>query len=293
MDSVTHTLFGLALYGAVDKRNLSKSEKRALLGCALVGSQIPDIDVISALWDTQGRYQMWHRGITHSLFLVPFWALLISALSALIFKVKGRFLFAFSLLAVFIHNTADIFNAWGTGYFEPFSSVRLTFGTTPIVDFVFWLVILLGFLVVRFVPHKWQSFKVYRFVWLLIILQVVSQSLQGAVLYERYKHEYEQLTLVADFIPTQFMLVGKKGAVVEMKYGDVLRGVRLRETLVSQEDADRELLFGKNKYAKTLVEWSPFVVWVEDERRIAVFDPRFYRNGNSFLMEEYLKPKVK
>ncbi|MGO4889658.1 metal-dependent hydrolase [Anaerobacillus sp. MEB173] len=54
MDSVTHTLFGLTLYGAVDKKDMSTNMKRALLLTTVVGSQLPDIDVVSPycpLWE--------------------------------------------------------------------------------------------------------------------------------------------------------------------------------------------------------------------------------------------------
>jgi inner membrane protein len=46
MDTITHTLFGLTLYGAANKSNMNKSHKRALLFTTVVGSQIPDIDVV-------------------------------------------------------------------------------------------------------------------------------------------------------------------------------------------------------------------------------------------------------
>jgi inner membrane protein len=289
MDTVTHTLFGLALYGAVNKKRMTKNERRALLCCTLIGSQIPDIDVVSSLWDANGRYQMWHRGITHSLFLVPLWAWLIAYPVRLFFKVDGRFWFWITALAVLIHNTADIFNAWGTGYFEPFSAVRLTFGTTPIVDLVFWVIILLAFLIVRFSPQKGAPHRIYRWAWVLIALQVISQGVQGAILYEQTRHDYDRVTLVADFVPTQFVVVAQKGAVVELLAGDVWQGLAVRERLYSDVDADKETLFRNNPRARTLVEWSPIVVWRDDGTRIAVFDPRFYRNGESFLTEEWLR----
>jgi inner membrane protein len=62
------------------------------------------------------------------------------------------------------------------------------------------------------------------------------------------------------------------------------------ETLVSQEQADLEPLFARNPAARTLMEWSPFVVIVDDGQRLGVYDPRFYRNGESFLFE-YLEKK--
>lgn len=289
MDTVTHTLFGLSLYGAVNKEHMEPQQKRALLCCMIVGSQIPDIDVISAWWDTQGRYQMWHRGITHSIFLVPLWALVITWLSGLLFKIKRWQWYGLTALAVLIHDTSDIFNAWGTGYFEPLSAARLTNGTTPIVDVVFWLLMLLGFLVARFRWVKWPSHRIFQVVWLFIALHTMSQATQGALLYEQQRDNYDEVTIVADFIPTQFSIVGKKGNVVEMKYGNVFQGLQLRHTFVSDDNVDQQLVFRQNPRARTLVEWAPFVVWTEDEKRITVFDPRFYRGKASFLTEEYVK----
>lgn len=72
MDTITHTLFGLGLYGAVNKRDMDKNTKRAYLLTAVGASQIPDIDVISRLWDTEGLYQMWHRALPIQFFLLRF-----------------------------------------------------------------------------------------------------------------------------------------------------------------------------------------------------------------------------
>lgn len=104
MDTITHTLFGLTLYGAVDKSRMTRREKQALLFTTVTGSQIPDIDVISAWWDTAGRYQMWHRGLTHSVFLVPVFAALLAGMARLVWKVKGWSWFVIGMIAVFIHN---------------------------------------------------------------------------------------------------------------------------------------------------------------------------------------------
>lgn len=58
-------------------------------------------------------------------------------------------------------------------------------------------------------------------------------------------------------------------------------------TLTSAEEADLEPLFTANPAAKTLVEWSPFVVIVDEEDHLGVYDPRFYRSGESFLYEYF------
>jgi inner membrane protein len=287
MDTVTHTLFGLTLYGAVDKSQMTVKEKRALLLTTLVGSQIPDIDIVSSWWDTAGRYQMWHRGITHSLFLVPVWAVLIVFLIKILFKVKGRIWFGMALLAVFIHDTSDIFNAWGTGYFEPVSTMRLTFGTIPIVDLVFWGLMLGGLLLARFGRGrlKLPSHQIFKGVWVLIALHILIQTTQGGLMYNMYKDQYEQVALSADFIPGVFTVIGKQAGTVELNRGTLWTGVETIAVLKSQDDANLDTLFTENPKAKTLVEWSPFVVVVDDGETLGVYDPRFYRNGQSFLFE--------
>ncbi|WP_284641707.1 metal-dependent hydrolase [Paenibacillus silviterrae] len=288
MDTVTHTLFGLTLYGAVDKSRMSRKEKQSLLFTALAGSQIPDIDVISAWWDTAGRYQMWHRGLTHSVFLVPVWAALLSGLSHLFWRTGMRRWFLFTMLAVFIHDSSDLFNAWGTGYFEPLSTMRITFGTIPIVDLVFWALMLGGLLVVRFGRGRMKSHQVYRAVWGLMLLHVVLQSVQGSVLYEQAKGQYEQVALSADFVPGVFTVVGKSGEQVVLSKGSVWSKPQPVAELKSAENAELGPLFAHNPKAATLLEWSPFVVIVDDEQRLGLYDPRFYRNGESFLFE-YMK----
>jgi inner membrane protein len=285
MDTITHTLFGLTLYGAVDKTNLTRKEKNVLLFTSIAGSQIPDIDVISAWWDTSGRYQMWHRGITHSLFLVPVWAALFALIARYGFGLRGWLWFAVAMAAVFIHDTSDIFNAWGTGYFEPFSQVRLTFGVIPIVDLVFWALIAGGAIFARFGRARWRSHRIFQLVWLFIVLHIGIQSVQGALLLHEAKKQYEMVTLSADFIPGVFTVIGKNGTELHLQSGSVWGGMKHTATLTSAEDADLTPLFAINPEAKTLMEWSPFVVVVDDGKHLGVYDPRFYRNGESFLYE--------
>lgn len=55
--------------------------------------------------------------------------------------------------------------------------------------------------------------------------------------------------------------------------------------LASAAVADLETFIAQNPRAQTLMEWSPVVVIEEDGERIGIYDPRFYRNGESFLYE--------
>ncbi|MCS0791004.1 metal-dependent hydrolase [Cytobacillus firmus] len=283
MDTITHTLFGLSLYSAVDKRDMDKNTKRAYLLTAVGASQIPDIDVISRLWDTEGLYQMWHRGITHSVFLTPVWALLFFLLSFLLFKVKDMKLFLLGWLAVFIHNTSDLFNAWGTGYLEPFSNMRITFGTIPIVDLVIWIIMGTAFIYSR--RNKLKSPFYFRMAWAFLLLHVIIQSTQGLIIYKQYDGQYDQVALSADFIPWTFSVITKKDDEVIIFNDNLFKKEETQYVLQSRETADLDKLFSQRPEARTLYEWSPFVVLVDDDERLGLYDPRFYRNGQSFLFE--------
>ncbi|MBS4220708.1 metal-dependent hydrolase [Bacillus sp. FJAT-49711] len=288
MDTITHTLFGLALYGTVDKKNMDKKYKGAYLLTAVGASQIPDIDVISQWWDNAGLYQMWHRGITHSLFLTPVWALLFFILCLLLFKIKDIKLFMLAWLAVFIHDTSDLFNAWGTGYLEPFSNIRLSFGTIPIVDFVIWIIIGASFLFSK--RNKLKSPYYFKLAWAFIALHIMVQSTQGFLIYKQYEKNVDQVALSANFIPWSFSVITKKDDKVTIYQDNLFQKKKELYVLQSNENADLDALFTELPEAKTLHEWSPFVVVVDDEDRLGLYDPRFYRNGQSFLFE-YIEKK--
>ena len=283
MDSITHTLFGATIYSSLHKEQATPKMKKALLFTSIVGSQIPDIDVISKPFDTQGLYQMWHRGITHSVLFVPIWALLISIMVYSIWRMKDRKIFYLGMGSVFLHITSDLFNAWGTGYLEPFSSMRISFGTIPIIDFVVWILILGGYLISRL--KKYPSYRISRMVLLLIMVHFLSQSVQGYFIYQSTKDQYDKQALSASFLPGHFQIFGKKGEVVEISKATIWNQPTVEKTLYSHETADLQSLFKTNPRAKTLYSWSPFVVVVDNEQQLGVFDPRFYRNGESFLYE--------
>lgn len=289
MDTITHTLFGLALYGAADKSKLAANERRALLFTAVLGSQIPDIDVVSQWWDTQGMYQMWHRGITHSIFMIPVWSLLIWLACRLFWKAKGWKLLGLAALAIWIHDTSDVLNAWGTGYLEPFSPARLTLGVIPIVDLVFWLAILVGYVLARY--GKRTSHRVFRGVWVAIALHVAIQCGFGYAAYDAVRDDYKQVALSADFIPWNFQVFGKNDDQIDVIRVNPFSEPEVVRTLASADGADLTPLFEVNPAARTLLDWSPFVVIVDDDDRLGLYDPRFFRNGESFLFE-YLEKKI-
>jgi inner membrane protein len=291
MDTVTHTLFGLTTYAAIDKTDKPPPLKKALLLSSLIGSQIPDSDIVLNLTE-KGKImeQMWHRGITHSFFMTPIWALLIYFICFLIWKRKDKIIFYAALVNVLIHIGFDGLNTWGTGLIEPFSSARISLGIIPIIDFVIWTIFLSAFIVSK-IKKNLPRYQVGRFAWLLIAIHVAIQGIQGFIFFQEAKGKYEEAALSAGFIPSHFQIIGKNDDVVEIYNTSLWGGAGQKEIIYSAEDADLTPLFAENPKAKVLETWSPFVVIVDDDERLGLFDPRFFRNGESFLFEYIEKAK--
>lgn len=142
MDSITHIVLGAAVAEtAVGK----KIGNKALLIGAIAGN-IPDFDSIFSLLFSPVDALFFHRGISHSLFVLVLLSPLIAFVLSKIDKdsrlkyVDWLWLIGLPWLS---HLIVDIFNTYGTGIFEPFSSIRVSYDSMAIID-VFLLVYLIS-----------------------------------------------------------------------------------------------------------------------------------------------------
>lgn len=117
------------------------------------------------------------------------------------------------------------------------------------------------------------------------MLHIAIQSIQGSILYNNYKTDYQDLALSASFIPWHFTIVGKNDNTIDLINDSLLTKAEFVDRLTSSDEVNLDHLFAENPAAATLYRWSPFVVVVDDDNRIGIYDPRFYRNGESFLGE--------
>jgi inner membrane protein len=136
MDTITHTALGACMGEAIAGKKIGK---RAMLWSALVNN-LPDIDMIAALWSDDIDILLRHRGITHSLLS----AFCIPAILAWIFKkfdarMTFRQWYFLFLAGMLTHIFTDALTVYGTGLLEPFSSYRVNFNTLFIIDPLFML----------------------------------------------------------------------------------------------------------------------------------------------------------
>lgn len=162
MDTLTHIVVGGCIGEAVAGRQLGR---RALFLGGLFQS-IPDLDFISSFWLDPVSDLVNHRGFTHSFLFT----ILVTPLLALIsIRLHRKQNISYSRWLLFIglellmHILLDAFNAYGTGWFEPFSYHRISFHTLFVVDPIFSILPLIAFIALLFsrASHRQKRKWVY------------------------------------------------------------------------------------------------------------------------------------
>lgn len=147
MDTLTHALSGALLASATapartDEQTLPLG-RRLFVG--FLAAAAPDLDfVFGYLGPIEYLYH--HRGITHSLILLPLWSFLLAKLAALAWRRDRPWKAYFGVIAmsIAIHIAGDWITSFGTIVFAPFSDSRYGLGTTFIIDLWFTGIILAG-----------------------------------------------------------------------------------------------------------------------------------------------------
>jgi inner membrane protein len=146
MDTLTHALSGALLARAtapaqVDEKTLPLG-RRLLVG--FFAAAAPDLDFVIG-YVGPVEYILHHRGVTHSLILLPLWAFLLARLGAAIWRDRPwQAYFGIIAMALGLHIAGDWITSFGTMVFAPFSDMRVGIGTTFIIDLWFTGIILAG-----------------------------------------------------------------------------------------------------------------------------------------------------
>lgn len=161
MDTLTHALSGALLARALTPsarhaaaRPLSDRARNVFgpevpvwqaLVVGLVAGAFPDSDVVLK-YVSDIAYLRGHRGVTHSLVMLPLWALLLGGLASLAFRRREAFRrYAWLAAAgVAIHIAGDWITQFGTMLLAPLSDARFGLGSVFIIDLIFSGIIVAG-----------------------------------------------------------------------------------------------------------------------------------------------------
>ncbi|MGD9309718.1 MAG: metal-dependent hydrolase [Desulfosarcina sp.] len=158
MDSLTQMTFGAACGEAVIG---NKVGRKALLWGAVLGT-LPDLDVFIPLGGPVNDF-VYHRGFSHSLFLLALLSPLIAWLITNIHSDTKRYYRRWVLLCFLVLEASvllDLLTIYGTQIFWPFDTTPMAIPILFIIDPLFTLPILLGVLSAlvlkrhRFIGHR-------------------------------------------------------------------------------------------------------------------------------------------
>jgi len=145
VDPLTHAFSGALLARATAPRGAPPRSLPRRVAAGFFACTFPDIDFVVGFVGPI-EYVMNHRGATHSILLLPFWAFLVAWVLAKILREPGgwRALYFVSALGIAAHIVGDLVTSYGTMILSPLSNARFAWGTTFIIDLWFTGIILAG-----------------------------------------------------------------------------------------------------------------------------------------------------
>jgi inner membrane protein len=145
MDTLTHALSGALLGKATSGIDGSALPLRRRIWFGFFAAAFPDIDFLLRPFVEPITFLTLHRGVTHSILLLPFWALLLAFMGGgPSRKFQPRDYLPLAIMSLAIHIAADVITAYGTMIFAPFSDYKASIPTTFIIDPWFTGILLAG-----------------------------------------------------------------------------------------------------------------------------------------------------
>jgi membrane-bound metal-dependent hydrolase YbcI (DUF457 family) len=188
MDTITHgiagALIGKAFCGGDDMFPAKPMNRARIITWSLMlGAIFPDIDVLRDIFSHDDLLMItWHRSITHSLLLLPIFALLLAVLTLWIARKFKWDAPSFAVLAliyaigILSHILLDLITTFGTMIWSPLAWSRPAWDLIFIVDFTFTGILL----VPQFVAWVYRDAKLARLrallVWLVFVLLTFSAA---------------------------------------------------------------------------------------------------------------------
>jgi inner membrane protein len=135
LDTLTHALSGALIARAAVAAKPAHTTRADCVALGFFAAAFPDADVVFSYLSPLA-YLYYHRGVTHSLLLLPLWAL---ALAWVWSRLRGRreafrsYLLV-AALGLGMHIAGDVITSFGTMVLAPLSDRRIAWDTTFIID---------------------------------------------------------------------------------------------------------------------------------------------------------------
>lgn len=194
----------MALGAVVGEALAGKRIGKSALLLGAIAQSLPDIDFITSFWMSFSENLLAHRGFTHSFLFIVLAAVGFAMFTNRWYRkpdMPFRLWLLFFGVQMLIHLLLDGCNAYGTGWFEPFSHARISFHFLFVADpfFSSWLGVAAIALLILKTDHplrrKWALYSLLACSMYLVYAfynkQVIETDLRTAlakqgITYQRY-----------------------------------------------------------------------------------------------------------
>ena len=195
-----------AVLGASFSQSFAKDKSKqltAMLIGALAG-MAPDLDVLIYSTDDPLLFLEFHRQFTHSLFFIPFGALLCALVFYPFIKNKLTFshIYLFSIFGFATHGLLDACTSYGTQLFWPFTNARIAWDIVSIIDPFFTIPILVGVVFSVYKKNHIYARSVFVYAIVFLCLGFVQKQRAEDVLYDLAQqrgHQAERIIVKPSF----------------------------------------------------------------------------------------------
>ncbi|MDX8393488.1 MAG: metal-dependent hydrolase [Mariprofundales bacterium] len=252
MDPFTHALAGAAIAGSSKKNSLPAGSMFWLPILAM----LPDADY-ALRFISDMHYIVYHRGMTHSLLLLPLWVLLAYALWP---KQQQRWpLLPWIITAVLIsHIFLDVMTSFGTMMFSPISDARLAIDLLFIIDPIFSILLFIPVLCgILWSQHRqWLCAVAILSATCYIALLTANHHQAKSLAYYHHPHAEHIAVLPLPFSPFRWQLIA------EYPEHYMRTAVDLQPNFAGTAiffPKDFVKLYEKDLHTATTLEWQRFV----------------------------------
>ncbi|WP_428908855.1 metal-dependent hydrolase [Niallia sp. Krafla_26] len=195
MDTSTHIIMGIGLASLAQIDPVISENPvltQAVLLGTVIGSNAPDFDILYKL-KGQSSYIKNHRSYSHSLPILPIWAILISLTIIAFFPSISFFhVFWWTFISVIVHVLTDLLNVHGTQILLPFNKSWISFDTIPLFDTFIMILHLGGFFCTIF----FNTGIVFLIVYLIICIYILFRFCYQQWIKQQLKNHFQQATRI-------------------------------------------------------------------------------------------------
>ena len=192
----------------------STANKKNILSITVIGflaGLAPDLDVLIRSSTDPILFLEYHRQFTHSLFFIPFGALIVALFLYPLFRksLSLNTVYLASFLGYATHGLLDACTSYGTLLFWPLSNERVTWNNISIVDPLFTIPILI--LIGIAIKTRKRLFSYFAIGWVAFYLSL------GFVQYDRAFKAANELALLRGHTPERLILKPSFGNLILWK----------------------------------------------------------------------------